>query len=66
MTGKESALMWIEAWNEMLRVARASKDTHEFSKYCTKISAALIVLLASGVITREENDKLWAEVMGGN
>lgn len=64
MTGKESALMWIEVWNEMLRVARASKDVHECSKYCTKISAALIVLLASDVITEEENDKLWAKVTG--
>lgn len=64
MTGKESALMWIEAWNEMLRVARAFADTHEYSKYYAKISAALIVLLASGVITEEENDKLWAEAIG--
>ena len=66
MPNKESALMWIKVWNEMLQMARASKDTHEYSKYYTKISAALIVLLASGVITREENDKLWAEVIGGN
>lgn len=65
MTSKESALAWIKVWGELLQVARATKDIREYSKYYTKISAALKVLLASEVITEEEEDKLWAEALGG-
>lgn len=65
MPNKEAALMWIKVWGEMLRVARATRDVHEYAKYNTKISAALKVLLASGIITEDEEDKLWAEALGG-